>query len=325
MPSNEKLRQKNIENLQYAALTLIKLIDNKLKDKDDEKEGKDAEKEGVFRLSPFSDSKRKTIVAEIEQGKIDFTGMTLLQCAQVLKSILGALQDNNEPLFSSDEFDTLNDAKKKNENYVEVIKNVLKGKPESTQKIAFFLLTMLKNVANNKKTGMTSLNLGRMIGPNLFPMLDFDLSSLAKVNRQNEICEDLINNASSLSKPKFNLLSTHYEAQVKNVSENRFHLFNATSKQLGDAYKEFKGDLLKSQILLNFKKRLEETTLESLDQEVKKLIETPEYEVLATSQGVTTWFLGFFGRGDTSSVKAFREMVEERKGDLKFEQGFVVK
>lgn len=130
MPSNEKLRQKNIENLQYAALTLIKLIDNKLKDKDDEKEG-------VFRLSPFSDSKRKTIVAEIEQGKIDFTGMTLLQCAQVLKSILGALQDNNEPLFSSDEFDTLNDAKKKNENYVEVIKNVLKGKPESTQKIAF--------------------------------------------------------------------------------------------------------------------------------------------------------------------------------------------
>ncbi|PWY54801.1 hypothetical protein DGG96_14970 [Legionella qingyii] len=318
MPSNERLRQKKIENLQYAALILIKLIDNKLK--------KDVEKEGVFRISAFSEPRRKALVAEIEQGRIDFTEMTILQCAQVLKAILGTLQANNELLFTAIELGTLIKAKQNNENYLEKIKHILEQRSEINQKIAFCLLRMLNNVANDEKTKMTSDNLSRMIGPNLFPMFDNnDLSSIKIIEKQNEICSDLITNASILIKPQFYIVSTHYEAQVKNASENRFHLFNAKSHKLDGDYKKFTGDLLKSQILLNFKKQLENATAQNLEEVITKLEKSPEYKVLAASQGLTTWVLSFFVQCDTSSVKAFREMVAERRSDLEFEKTLEMK
>ncbi|WP_454781177.1 RhoGAP domain-containing protein [Legionella sp. WA2022007384] len=314
MPSKEKLRQKKIDNLQYAALTLIKQIDKKLGDEH-------AEKEGVFRVSAYTDPQRKAIVAEIEQGTFKFSELTLLQQAQILKSILGSLQNHNHSLFSSTQFETLNSAKKKDD-YHETIKYILKETSEATQKIAFCLLTMLNKVAKNQKTRMPASNLGTVIGPNLFPMIDTMVEdSINTFKKQNEICCDLITNAPSFPPLKLTLLGTHYEAQIKNISENRTHFFKLTGDRLGDAYKGFEGDLLKSRILLNFKKQLENATLENLDDEVAKLIDKPEYNVLATSQGLATWI---FGR-ETSSVKAFREMVAERRSDLEFDSALKMK
>ncbi|WP_454784086.1 RhoGAP domain-containing protein [Legionella sp. WA2024007413] len=317
MPSNAKLRQKKIEHLQDASLKLIKLIDTELKNEK-------ALPIGLFRVGALTEPQRKAKIAEIEEGKADFTGMSISECAQLLKSSLGALQGHDEPLFSSVQFNTLNEAKNQKDNYLEVIKYILKGKSESNQKIAYCLLTLLNKVSKKKEvTQMGSENLGRMFGPNIFPLIDLNVpkAAIEQAEKQNTICADLIDNVSQLTRPNFNLLSTHYEAQVNNRSENRYHFFEAKGEKLGGIYTQFKGDHLKSRILLNFKKQLEKTTLDNLEQTIEGLTKTKEYEVLATSQGFTTWILG----RDTSSVIAFREMVAERKSDLEFEQSLQMK
>ncbi|HHT0594829.1 TPA: hypothetical protein ACTXXA_002991 [Legionella anisa] len=97
MPSNEKLMQKNIQNLQYAALILISILDKSIE--------KDAS-EGIFRISGaklLMDSK----IAEIQKGKMDFATLNQLEQAALLKAVIRELQNIGEPIFSYEKFNHL--------------------------------------------------------------------------------------------------------------------------------------------------------------------------------------------------------------------------
>ncbi|AWN74744.1 RhoGAP domain-containing protein [Legionella anisa] len=313
MPSDEKLRQKKIENLQYAALILIKKIDNELRGKAEE---------GIFRVAG-SLTLVNAKLAEIQKGKMDFSTMNQLECANLLKKVLQKLQENGEPLFSLEDQKQLSDNKNKLLEYKKAINNILGKKSETNQKITYYLFAMLKkSLEKVAQTKMPAENLASMIGPNIFELSNQELSPnlLEAISVENEVCADLIKSANEIIKPELRLQGTHYEAEVKDPSENRFHIFNADGDELGGEYQGLKGDFLKSKILLNFKKQLEETTLETFDDVVEELMKKTAYTVLATSQGFTTWFF----RRDTSSVKAFREMVAERKSDLEFEKGLAM-
>ncbi|CAM2792443.1 substrate of the Dot/Icm secretion system [Legionella steigerwaltii] len=318
--TSKKLSQNEIKNLQDAALTLIKLIEGKLKDTNNTDI-----KEGIFRTCPYSDARRKELIGEIEEGKTkinDQTEISLAECAQLLKGVLGTLKDGDNPLFSSSQFQKLKNAKKSNQNYLEEIKNILKvnDQTKSNLVISFLLFKMLGHVAQNTATRMPSKNLGSMLSPNLFKISNEQ--DLTLINERIAICTDIIDHVSMIDEPELSLRGTHYEAEVKDSSKNRFHLFNAQSNdELDPKYKGLKGDFLKSQILLDFKKRLENATSENFDRVVDELKAKPEYEkVLAVSQGLVTWFFKL----DTSSVKAFREMVAERRRDLELEKSLQI-
>lgn len=103
MPSNEKLRQKKIESLQYAALILINILDKSI--------DKNAI-EGIFRISGAKrliDSK----IDEIQKGKMDFGTLNQLEQAALLKTVIRELQNIGEPFISYDKFDNLKKQKKK--------------------------------------------------------------------------------------------------------------------------------------------------------------------------------------------------------------------
>ncbi|HHT0594830.1 TPA: hypothetical protein ACTXXA_002992 [Legionella anisa] len=169
---------------------------------------------------------------------------------------------------------------------------------------------------------MPATNLAIVMTPNLLKIpsnIPLEAQGLITVS-MNGICTDLIEKIREIIRPNLYLQGTHYEAEVKDPSENRFHIFNADGDKLGGEYQGLKGDYLKSRILLNFKSKLEKATSENIDVVVGTLENSPEHRVLATSQGFTTWF---FNR-DTSSIKAFGEMVSERKSDLEFEKGLAM-
>ncbi|WP_284698353.1 hypothetical protein [Legionella micdadei] len=77
-------------------------------------------------------------------------------------------------------------------------------------------------------------------------------------------------------------------------------------------------DPLKSKILEDFKEQLEHATADNIDQVVVDIEESSEYKALATGQGVMTRLFHL----ETSSVKAFKDMVAERRADLELENSF---
>ncbi|WP_131794864.1 RhoGAP domain-containing protein [Fluoribacter gormanii] len=332
MPSNEKLRQKKIESLQYAALILINILDKSI--------DKNAI-EGIFRISGakrLMDSK----IDEIQKGKMDFGTLNQLEQAALLKTVIRELQNIGEPFISYEKFDNLKKAQEKihetqpklgepfNEarrEYDDLIYNLLNEGSDINKKIAFRLLVLLNKVSTKPTAKMPATNLAIVMTPNILKIpSEISLQNQALISlSMNGVCSDLIEKIGDIKKPEIYLQGTHYEAQTIDVSENRFHLFNASSDKLDAAYEGLKGDVLKSRILLNFKQRLEKATLENLDQEVDQIKTTSEYNVLAASQGLTTWVLSFFMQRDTSSVKAFREMVAERRSDLEFERTLEMK
>ena len=105
-------------------------------------------------------------------------------------------------------------------------------------------------------------------------------------------------------KDKVKNLSEHYKHSTINAGRN--HLFTATSKNLSREFNDFKGDILKTKILLNFKEKLEgATNIEGLNKIVDDFKKSPEYTTLKTGQGITTRVLGL----KTDSVKALEKMI----------------
>ncbi|WP_064115084.1 RhoGAP domain-containing protein [Legionella bozemanae] len=313
--------------MQYAALILISILGKSIE--------KDAS-EGIFRISggkPLMDSK----IAEIQKGKMDFATLTQLEQAALLKAVIRELQNIGEPLFSYEKFDNLKKAQeqihatqkergasfdKATSEYNDLRNHLFNEGSDINKKIAFRLLVLLNNVSAKPKAKMPAANLAIVMAPNLLKVpssIPLQAQGLIALS-MNGICTDLIEKIREIIKPNLYLQGTHYEAEVRDPSENRFHIFNADGNKLGGEYKGLKGDYLKSRILLNFKSQLEKATSENIDNVVGTLENSPKHNVLATSQGFTTWF---FNR-DTSSIKAFREMVAERRSDLEFEKGLAM-
>ena len=117
------------------------------------------------------------------------------------------------------------------------------------------------------------------------------------------------------AKVKKELSGTHYDYQTDSNAKGRYHALEANldkCKELKGQYVGQKGDHLKSSILLYFKTEIEKCTKENLKARVDELKESPQYKVIAKGQGYTTKLFGL----ETSSVKAFNKMVEEKKKDL---------
>lgn len=99
---------------------------------------------------------------------------------------------------------------------------------------------------------------------------------------------------------------------------NKFHLFEVKGEKftaLKEEYKKLRGDHLKTNILLELKRQIGFTSSkEELAALVSKLKESEEYKVLETNQDLTGKIFDF----ETSSVKAFKEMVKKQENS--FEQ-----
>ncbi|KTD61485.1 Dot/Icm T4SS effector [Legionella santicrucis] len=107
-----------------------------------------------------------------------------------------------------------------------------------------------------------------------------------------------------------------YEHFTDQQSKGRFHLFEATAdiiKSYKNNYQNLKGDYLKSQILVDFKKQLEEANnLEDVNKITDDFKKSNEYKILTTGQGLFTKITGI----QTSSEKAVDQMVKDRIGEL---------
>ncbi|WP_196398903.1 RhoGAP domain-containing protein [Legionella saoudiensis] len=274
--------------------------------------------EGLFRISA-SKNLLEAKLAEIQKNQFAFNSMDQLQRADLLKTVLRELQKEKVPLFSSTQFDQLNKAKGDQASYAEAIKHALDDCAEMNKKIAFCLFSLLNNASKKAEaTKMPPSNLALMIAPNVFEPSEDPMKMMANLNPQKEIISDLITRAAEIAKVKMHLQSTHYEHEVQSEAENRFHVLSVSGENLKEQFQGLKGDLLKSKILLNFKEELEQATSDNIEQIVKSIKSTQEYKVLEKSQGLVTLFFGL----KTSSVKAFDEMVAERKNDLELEKNF---
>mgnify|MGYP000104782479 CR=1 FL=1 len=114
-------------------------------------------------------------------------------------------------------------------------------------------------------------------------------------------------------------ITTHYRNAIYSERNGRHHILNVSSSKFPnlDAHlKGLKGDRLKSQILLDFQQELlAAKTHDEVDALVENFSVKDEYKTLAAAQGLITLL---FHR-PTSSLKAFKEMVEERKQDISAE------
>lgn len=107
-----------------------------------------------------------------------------------------------------------------------------------------------------------------------------------------------------------------YEHYADNPCESRhYHFFEAKSNKyenLNEKFKGMTGDFLKSKILDELKDELQnKNTLKSLAEFKEKYMNTDEYRIIKTSQGIS----GFWGR-ETSSLKALHEMFEEQETSI---------
>ena len=111
------------------------------------------------------------------------------------------------------------------------------------------------------------------------------------------------------------LKSTYYD-YGKEGEKERSHLLGSKVDPkhfngLKARYKEFKGDHLKSEILKDFKKQIEQINDKDMLKELKnELKKKPEYQVLEKSQG---WFTR---DGHTSSVNSFEQMFKEQENNI---------
>ena len=112
-------------------------------------------------------------------------------------------------------------------------------------------------------------------------------------------------------------INTYYPYAVDSVAQGRSHFFSikgANFNGLRGDFRALSGDHLKSRILINFKDELAQiSTLEDIQPFVDDFKLKPEYAVLKTGQGLVTQMFKL----DTSSVKAFHEIVKERVRELK--------
>ncbi|MGC1181688.1 hypothetical protein [Legionella sp.] len=112
------------------------------------------------------------------------------------------------------------------------------------------------------------------------------------------------------------IVERHYPHMVSNATKGRQHAFGVNGAKflkLKEDLKNLKGDHLKSQILIDFQKQLTQSkTHQEVDALVAGFKTSSEYEVLTTSQGVTTRLT----KSPTSSIKALNEMIKEHKANI---------
>lgn len=102
-------------------------------------------------------------------------------------------------------------------------------------------------------------------------------------------------------------------------SIGRSHRYSASAeamKTIKQEFQQLRGDHLKREILLDFKNQIEKiSTIEDLQKfETENIKSKSEsYKVLATGQGLTTRVLHL----ETDSVKALKNMINEKKADIK--------
>lgn len=111
----------------------------------------------------------------------------------------------------------------------------------------------------------------------------------------------------------------NYHHAVYEHSAGRHHAFEVIAAKftgLKEQLMQLKGDHLKSQILLDFKEELAHCkTTEEVEQLKEQWKNKPEYKVLETGQGLITRIFHL----QTSSVKAFNTMIDERKHEIEGE------
>ena len=118
-------------------------------------------------------------------------------------------------------------------------------------------------------------------------------------------------------------INNNYEYKANTNEGSRWHALGVNTKDATDdfknKYKNQKDDHLKTSILDNFRKIIEETVVQSpkqLNDLKESLKATEEYKVLEKGQGVMTRVFGM----ETSSVKAFNEMMAEKKSQIPEQQ-----
>lgn len=115
-------------------------------------------------------------------------------------------------------------------------------------------------------------------------------------------------------------LHNQYPHIANNQNKGRWHALEIIGQtfepengnKLKEKYLFQKGDFLKTNILEEFKKQIEELPKENFDIRVNELKKSAEYQVLAKAQGLWTQTFG----GKTSSVEAFDKMISERKAQF---------
>lgn len=112
----------------------------------------------------------------------------------------------------------------------------------------------------------------------------------------------------------------HYRHAIYNEAGGRFHAYKVSGTKfagLPEHLQKFRGDHLKSQILLDFKMQLMDAkTHQEVDDLVTEFQKKVEYDVLTTGQG----FISLRFHRPTSSLRAFEHMVNERKQDISTEK-----
>lgn len=117
-------------------------------------------------------------------------------------------------------------------------------------------------------------------------------------------------NKEFLEKSELKRSVLHYQYSVKTGS--RFHLFAANLKndeQLEKTYKHKTGDALKTAILKAFKISLEGKNSSEIDEQVKAFKKSKEYEVLCTSQGITSRLFKLH----TTSARSVEQIIEDAR------------
>ncbi len=111
-----------------------------------------------------------------------------------------------------------------------------------------------------------------------------------------------------------------YSHNVAASQSSRWHAVGVSAADFNDVkikYQGQKGDYLKSNILANFKGAISQIKDKGeLDKFVKHFKTTDEYKVLEKGQGLATRLLGGLLNLETSSIKAFNEMVTKAEKNL---------
>lgn len=117
----------------------------------------------------------------------------------------------------------------------------------------------------------------------------------------------------SLSEAKYALTKLYSGYSHADMNKSRQHKFLASTNL--EAYSTFKGDALKTRILLKAKEQLRECKSEEDITRFKDAFRT-EIDILKKGQGRTTQFFHL----NTSSWTAFKEMVQARQDEIEIER-----
>ncbi len=320
-------REEEIEKLQVAAIDLICLLNspNTLFD------------EGIFRI-PGAEETIEKAMGKIEKGlrvpeflndsvgvdEKKYLILSIHDKASLLKRIIRQLHDLGDPLFTIDQFEALKQLDVNAPDFAKKVGNSLIGTHYLRQKTVINLFSLLNKISKKGELKMDAANLAKVFAPIVIE----GPGVLEGLSEKIDFVQNLIEN-SPIQDPKERILfSTHYKHFTETANSKRHHAFDvdgSTFKDLDNDLKGYKGDYLKSKILLNFKKEIERTTSrQSLDRLLKEDLEKrPEYQVLRTGQDLTTRCLGFFGL-KTSSIKALEEMIKEQQRNFEIESTYKI-